>query len=77
MLSTQLEKVEPINHNTAVYRFSLPSEKQRAELPVASCLITRYPITKKDGSPGFIIRPYTPTSPEEVIFNAMHLQWGG
>ncbi|KAI7876565.1 ferredoxin reductase-like protein [Lichtheimia hyalospora FSU 10163] len=62
----KLEKVEPINHNTAVYRFSLPSEKQRAELPVASCLITRYPITKKDGSPGYIIRPYTPTSPEEA-----------
>ncbi|KAI9314581.1 hypothetical protein BX666DRAFT_1879610 [Dichotomocladium elegans] len=62
----KLQKVEPINHNTALYRFALPDEKQTAALPTASCVITRKPFTKKDGSTGYIIRPYTPTSPEEA-----------
>lgn len=44
-----------------MFRFELP-EDSTAGLHVASCVITRYPITKKDGSPGYIIRPYTPTS---------------
>jgi cytochrome-b5 reductase len=35
-------------------------------LHVASCVITRKPITKKDGTPGYIIRPYTPTSDESA-----------
>ncbi|KAI8372745.1 uncharacterized protein BYT42DRAFT_577860 [Radiomyces spectabilis] len=57
----KLQTVEPINHNTKLFRFALP-ENTVADLPVASCVITRYPITKKDGTPGFVIRPYTPTS---------------
>ncbi|KAI9009008.1 hypothetical protein CLU79DRAFT_775644 [Phycomyces nitens] len=65
-LSLKLESVEKINHNTSLFRFTLPKADQRAGLHVASCVITRYPITKKDGSPGYIIRPYTPTSPEEA-----------
>ncbi|KAI9479577.1 hypothetical protein BDB00DRAFT_879285 [Zychaea mexicana] len=62
----KLQKIEKINHNTSLYRFDLDSENHVAELPVASCVITRKPITKKDGSPGFIIRPYTPTSADDT-----------
>ncbi|KAF7722111.1 NADH-cytochrome b5 reductase [Apophysomyces ossiformis] len=58
----KLQKVEPINHNTSLYRFELDSDNHVAGLPIASCVITRYPITKKDGSTGYVIRPYTPTS---------------
>ncbi|KAG0190744.1 NADH-cytochrome b5 reductase [Apophysomyces sp. BC1034] len=61
-VSFKLQKVEPINYNTSLYRFELPSENHVAGLPIASCVITRYPITKKDGSTGYVIRPYTPTS---------------
>ncbi|OAD77705.1 hypothetical protein PHYBLDRAFT_108290, partial [Phycomyces blakesleeanus NRRL 1555(-)] len=61
-----LENIEKINHNTSLFRFALPEAEQHAGLPVASCVITRYPITKKDGSTGYVIRPYTPTSPEEA-----------
>ncbi|KAI8146343.1 hypothetical protein BJV82DRAFT_510116 [Fennellomyces sp. T-0311] len=64
--SFTLEKVEPINHNTSVFRFKLPSDQHVSGLHVASCVITRYPITKKDGSTGYVIRPYTPTSHEET-----------
>ncbi|CAM0142975.1 hypothetical protein VKS41_006275 [Umbelopsis sp. WA50703] len=61
----KLKEVQPINHNTSVFRFELP-EDSVSGLHVASCVITRYPITKKDGSPGYIIRPYTPTSDERA-----------
>ncbi|KAI7866994.1 hypothetical protein BDF14DRAFT_1882106 [Spinellus fusiger] len=62
----KLEAVEKINHNTSLYRFALPEKEQQAGLSVASCVLTRYPITKKDGSTGYVIRPYTPTSTEET-----------
>ncbi|KAI9248843.1 hypothetical protein BDA99DRAFT_548840 [Phascolomyces articulosus] len=62
----KLQKIEKINHNTSLYRFDLDSADHVADLPVASCVITRKPITKKDGTPGFIIRPYTPTSADDA-----------
>ncbi|KAI9287474.1 oxidoreductase NAD-binding domain-containing protein [Umbelopsis sp. AD052] len=61
----KLKEVQEINHNTSVFRFDLP-EDSTSGLHVASCVITRYPITKKDGTPGYIIRPYTPTSDENA-----------
>ncbi|KAI8333597.1 hypothetical protein BC941DRAFT_357815 [Chlamydoabsidia padenii] len=62
----KLAKVDKINHDTSLFRFQLDSENDVSGLHTASCVITRYPITKKDGTPGFIIRPYTPTSKEET-----------
>lgn len=47
---------------TALYRFAFADPSQHANLPVASCLLTRVPVTKKDGTPGFAVRPYTPIS---------------
>ncbi|ORX53078.1 ferredoxin reductase-like protein [Hesseltinella vesiculosa] len=61
-----LEKVEEITHDTSLFRFKLDSADHVSGLHAASCVITRYPITKKDGTPGFVIRPYTPTSTEET-----------
>ncbi|KAI8060692.1 hypothetical protein BC940DRAFT_311567 [Gongronella butleri] len=61
-----LTEVQKINHDTSLFRFKLDSADHVSGLHTASCVITRYPITKKDGSPGFIIRPYTPTSTEET-----------
>ncbi|CAO3642414.1 unnamed protein product [Cunninghamella blakesleeana] len=64
--SFKLAEVHPINHDTSLFRFKLDGPTDVSGLHVASCVITRYPITKKDGTPGFIIRPYTPTSTEET-----------
>ncbi|KAI9484732.1 hypothetical protein BDB00DRAFT_878507 [Zychaea mexicana] len=63
--SFTLTEAHPYNHNTSVFRFKLPSDQHVTGLHVASCVITRYPFKKKDGSTGYIIRPYTPTSHEE------------
>ncbi|CAO3591095.1 unnamed protein product [Absidia cylindrospora] len=62
----KLAHVEKVTHDTSLFRFKLDSENDVTGLHVASCILTRYPITKKDGTPGFIIRPYTPTSKEET-----------
>ncbi|KAI9256619.1 hypothetical protein BDA99DRAFT_547895 [Phascolomyces articulosus] len=62
----KLQEVHPYNHNTSIFRFKLPSDQHVSGLHVASCIITRYPIKKKDGSTGYVIRPYTPTSTEET-----------
>ncbi|ORY99563.1 hypothetical protein BCR42DRAFT_339293 [Absidia repens] len=64
--SFKLAEIEKITHDTSVFRFKLDGENDVSGLHTASCVITRYPITKKDGSPGYIIRPYTPTSKEET-----------
>lgn len=47
---------------TVLFRLELPDQNSVAGLPVASCLLVRVPITKKDGTPGFALRPYTPVS---------------
>ncbi|KAI8343394.1 hypothetical protein BC941DRAFT_344262 [Chlamydoabsidia padenii] len=62
----KLMEVQKINHDTSLFRFQLDNPNDVSGLHTASCVITRYPITKKDGSPGYIIRPYTPTSKEET-----------
>ena len=56
-----LEKVIPINHNTATFRFRLPEGTTELGLPTASCLVTKFVRgTKEDGSPDVVVRPYTP-----------------
>ncbi|KAI8882765.1 hypothetical protein K501DRAFT_295053 [Backusella circina FSU 941] len=60
--SFPLEKKERINHNTSLFRFTLPEKSQVAGLPVASCVMFRF--VDKDGKE--VIRPYTPTSNEEA-----------
>ncbi|CAO3638344.1 unnamed protein product [Cunninghamella echinulata] len=64
--SFKLAEVQPINHDTSLFRFKLDEPTHVSGLHVASCVITRKPFTKKDGSTGYIIRPYTPTSTEET-----------
>ncbi|KAI9310234.1 hypothetical protein BX666DRAFT_1870515 [Dichotomocladium elegans] len=64
--SFTLENVEPINYNTSKFRFKLPSEQHITGLHVASCIFTRVPVKKEDGSTGYLMRPYTPTSDEEA-----------
>jgi cytochrome-b5 reductase len=62
LITKQLEKKEGINHNTSLFRFTLAEKNQVAGLPVASCVMFRF--VDKDGKE--VIRPYTPTSDEEV-----------
>jgi cytochrome-b5 reductase len=56
----QLTKGTP----TPTFLFRLEAPAPIAEMPVASCLLTRAPIgsVKEDGSPAFVMRPYTPVS---------------
>ncbi|KAI7854529.1 hypothetical protein BDC45DRAFT_545266 [Circinella umbellata] len=61
----KLKEVHPYNHNTSIFRFRLPTDEHVSGLHVASCVFTRFPFKKKDGSTGYIIRPYTPISHEE------------
>ncbi|KAI9703534.1 MAG: NADH-cytochrome b5 reductase [Bogoriella megaspora] len=62
-LSLKLDKVEGINHNTKLFRFSLPEEDSVSGLKVASALITKFkgPDMEKP-----VIRPYTPVSDEDT-----------
>ncbi|ORX68699.1 cytochrome-b5 reductase [Linderina pennispora] len=53
-----LREVQPINHDTALYRFAL-GENQELGLNVTSCLVVKAKIGD-DEKP--TIRPYTPTS---------------
>jgi len=57
--SFKLGNVEQLSHNTAVYRFVLPSPHAVVGLPTASFLLVRAPIGE-EGKP--VVRPYTPIS---------------
>jgi cytochrome-b5 reductase len=48
--------VQRYNHNTAVYTFALPDADSFLNLPVSSCIMTRY--KGEDGKD--VVRPYTP-----------------
>eukprot|EP01125_Pyxidicula_operculata_P009584 TRINITY_DN3152_c0_g1_i1.p1 TRINITY_DN3152_c0_g1~~TRINITY_DN3152_c0_g1_i1.p1 ORF type:complete len:307 (-),score=70.72 TRINITY_DN3152_c0_g1_i1:78-998(-) len=54
----KLEKVEPLTHNTKLYRFTLP-EDQQLTLPVASFVLVQAQI---EGEEKPVQRPYTPVS---------------
>ncbi|KAI8912584.1 cytochrome-b5 reductase like protein [Gorgonomyces haynaldii] len=57
----KLDKIIDINHNTKTFRFKLPEGTTELGLPTASCVVTRFQNgTKADGSPKYVIRPYTP-----------------
>ncbi|KAL9556057.1 hypothetical protein MBANPS3_002053 [Mucor bainieri] len=61
-VSLKLLEVQPVSHNTSVFRFALP-EGHASGLPVASCVVAKH--TPAEGKP--IIRPYTPVSEEETV----------
>ncbi|CEP11415.1 hypothetical protein [Parasitella parasitica] len=56
-VSLKLLEVQPVNHNTSLFRFALP-EGQISGLPVASCVIAKH----SSGKFLPIIRAYTPVS---------------
>eukprot|EP00899_Mesostigma_viride_P019069 jgi/Mesvir1/27163/Mv20827-RA.1 len=59
----KLEKVYHLTHNTRLMRFDAGGKDLTSGMTVASCVVTRYQNgTKEDGSPNYVIRPYTPTS---------------
>lgn len=51
------EQLTDTAHPVWLFRFELPDRNQVVGLPVASCLLTRAPATKKDGTPTWAIRP--------------------
>ncbi|KAI8984621.1 hypothetical protein BDF20DRAFT_860916 [Mycotypha africana] len=61
----RLDKIERVNHNVNLFRFSLPNETDVAGLPVASCVMFRANVEKEDGQLEEVIRPYTPVNLEE------------
>eukprot|EP00898_Chlorokybus_atmophyticus_P007618 jgi/Chlat1/7858/Chrsp66S07301 len=67
--SFPLKEVQPISHNTKLYRFELPRGTTLG-MPVASCIVTKAPIgapKQAGGPPSDVIRPYTPVSrPDDV-----------
>ena len=52
----KLKRVQPYNHNTALYTFALPDASSSLELPVSSCIMLR--CKGPDGKD--VVRPYTP-----------------
>lgn len=66
-LKFKLKEVEPISHNTKLFRFELDPET-RLGLSVASCLVTRAPVGEvgEDGKPAFVVKAYTPTTQPHI-----------
>eukprot|EP00695_Tsukubamonas_globosa_P000319 TRINITY_DN1236_c0_g1_i1.p1 TRINITY_DN1236_c0_g1~~TRINITY_DN1236_c0_g1_i1.p1 ORF type:complete len:291 (+),score=130.12 TRINITY_DN1236_c0_g1_i1:67-939(+) len=54
----KLVEIEPLNHNSSIFRFALSNPEAEVNLPVASCLSVRANIDGKD-----VARPYTPITP--------------
>ncbi|KAI8647131.1 hypothetical protein BD408DRAFT_439618 [Parasitella parasitica] len=61
-VSLELREVQPVNHNTSLFRFALP-EGHISGLPTASCVIAKH----TSGKFFPIIRPYTPVSNEKAV----------
>lgn len=78
-----LKRIEPYNHNTALYVFELPNNAT-SQLPVASCVLVQ-PASDaadppKDDKGELVHRPYTPVSapdlPGEFTFLIKRYQGG-
>ncbi|KAL9129966.1 MAG: hypothetical protein Q9217_001724 [Psora testacea] len=61
-ISLKLESVENLNHNTKLFRFSLPNSDDVSGLQIASALLTKYKGPEMEKP---VIRPYTPVSDED------------
>jgi len=62
-VSLRLEDVQPVNHNTKIFRFRLPEDEMVSGLQVASAILTRF---QAPGAEKPVIRPYTPISDEDA-----------
>ncbi|KAI8075361.1 uncharacterized protein B0P05DRAFT_547205 [Gilbertella persicaria] len=60
-ISLKLIEVEPVSHDTKLFRFAIP-EGTSAGLPVASCVVVKH---QEEGKKP-IIRPYTPVSDQHA-----------
>lgn len=68
-LEFPLKEKIPVTHNTAVYRFLLPSPEQKLDLPVASFILAAAEIPGEEKA---VVRPYTPiTYDEQGYFDLM------
>ncbi|KAI9184684.1 hypothetical protein H9P43_003739 [Blastocladiella emersonii ATCC 22665] len=59
----KLAAIEPISHNTAVFRFALPHAEQTIGLPTTSFVLTKF---TPEGADAPVVRPYTPTSTDDT-----------
>lgn len=73
--SVKLEEKKDVNYNTVHLRFGLESAEHTTNLNVASCLVVRAPIGDKaeDGSPGMVVRPYTPVTGPDSKLSLIHI----
>ncbi|KAF7729651.1 hypothetical protein EC973_004024 [Apophysomyces ossiformis] len=59
----KLQKVEPIKHNTNLYRFQFDSPDQISGLAISSHVLIRY---TTGGLFGYVFRPYSPISTHQM-----------
>jgi len=61
----QLLQIQTYNHDTSIFRFSLPAGCSRLNLPAGSFLLVKMPETNQNGDE--IIRPYTSISDDDIL----------
>lgn len=59
-----LQEVQPVNHNTQIFRFKLPQDDMVSGLVIASALLTKH---HPEGAEKPVMRPYTPISEESRL----------
>ncbi|ORZ31098.1 NADH-cytochrome b5 reductase [Catenaria anguillulae PL171] len=59
----KVREIQPISHNTALYRFELPHPEQTIGMPTTSFVLTKF---TPAGSDKPVVRPYTPTNTDDA-----------
>jgi hypothetical protein len=62
-----LLSITPYNHDTSIFRFTLPPRAQRLNLPIGGFVLVLAPGREHDGSDA--VRPYTSVSDDEIQNN--------
>jgi hypothetical protein len=78
-LALPLLRIEPHNHDTAIFSFGLPEGKQFLNLSTCGCLLLLAPNCEHGG--GDAVRPYTPISSSDTeghfdLLIKRYDQWG-
>jgi hypothetical protein len=62
-----LLSITPYNHDTSIFRFTLPPRAQKLNLPIGGFVLVLAPGREHDGSDA--VRPYTSVSDDEIQNN--------
>jgi hypothetical protein len=61
----KLHEIFPYNHDTSIFRFTLPKGCKRLNLPVGSFLVIKANSAESDGADA--VRPYTSVSDDDIL----------